>query len=206
MSGGCTGFFLHTFSFTYNVPHFCCWKLVDVLNRGLIDSAAESANYMSTRDNLMVGVMSRCKSNKSQFQSCHYGHPIINYSWVELAWFAIQGSPTIYYVSFSHHQKKIYWRTTRYSTPQIYAQPLSVQVWRSFDSYFAAYGNAHVQQYIIFEHAQWSALCSRPRDHRLKIRCWLLWSLFCCVWWVFRMLYHECNSHILMFFAFLYSL
>ena len=70
----------------------------------------------------------------------------------------------IYYVSLSHHQIDIYWRT---STRKILAQLLSVQVWRSFDSYFAAYGIAHVQQYIIFEHAQWSALCFAKVPHRL---------------------------------------
>ena len=32
-------------------------------HRGLIDSTAESANYMSTRDNHVVGDMSRCESN-----------------------------------------------------------------------------------------------------------------------------------------------
>ena len=34
--------------------------------RRQIDSTAESANYMSTRDNHVVGVMSRCESNKSR--------------------------------------------------------------------------------------------------------------------------------------------
>ena len=32
--------------------------------RGQIDSTAESASYMLTRDNHVVGVMSRCESNK----------------------------------------------------------------------------------------------------------------------------------------------
>ena len=54
-------------SFTYNVPHFCCWSMFSPWpGRGLIDSTAESASYMLTRDNHVVGVMSRCESNKSQ--------------------------------------------------------------------------------------------------------------------------------------------
>ena len=61
----CIGFFKHNFSFTCNVPHSCCWKLVVILHRGLIDSAAESANYISTCDNHMVGAMSCCGSNES---------------------------------------------------------------------------------------------------------------------------------------------
>ena len=34
-------------------------------HRGLIDSTAESASYMLTRDNHVVGVMNRCESNES---------------------------------------------------------------------------------------------------------------------------------------------
>ena len=38
-------------------------------HRGMIDSTVESANYMSTRDSHVVGVMSRCESNKSHSKS-----------------------------------------------------------------------------------------------------------------------------------------
>ena len=39
-------------------------------HRGLqIDSTAESASFMSTRDNHVVGVMSRCESNESRVKT-----------------------------------------------------------------------------------------------------------------------------------------
>ena len=41
--------------------------MVDVLT-ALIGSIAESARYLSTRDNHVVGVMSRCESNESPFK------------------------------------------------------------------------------------------------------------------------------------------
>ena len=42
-------------------------------HRGLIDSTAESASYILTRDNHVVGVMSRCESNESRFPLLHAG-------------------------------------------------------------------------------------------------------------------------------------
>ena len=62
-------------TFTYNVPHFCCWKLVNV-HRGLIDSTAESANYMSTHDNHVVGVMSHCESTNPFLNVCMCAHVV----------------------------------------------------------------------------------------------------------------------------------
>ena len=45
--------------------------MVDVLT-SLIGSIAESARYLSTRDNHVVGVISRCESNESlQKRSAH---------------------------------------------------------------------------------------------------------------------------------------
>ena len=38
--------------------------------------------------------MGKCKQ-ANEFQSHHYGHPIINYSWAGSAQFAVQGSPTL---------------------------------------------------------------------------------------------------------------
>ena len=35
-------------------------------HRGMQDSTAESVNYMSARDNHVVGVMSHCESNESR--------------------------------------------------------------------------------------------------------------------------------------------
>ena len=43
---------------------------------------------------ISVAAMGKCKQ-ANEFQSHHYGHPIINYSWAESARFAIQGSPTL---------------------------------------------------------------------------------------------------------------
>ena len=49
-----------------------------------------------TRPTLLIPVaaMGKCKQ-ANKFQSRHYGHRIINYSWLESGRFTIQGNPTL---------------------------------------------------------------------------------------------------------------
>ena len=56
-------FYIIIFSFTYNIPHFAAGRCYR--GRGLIDSTAESTNYMLTYDSHVVGVMSLCESIES---------------------------------------------------------------------------------------------------------------------------------------------
>ena len=64
-------FCMHALTFN-NFTSFTYWQRTTLAagrcyrGRGLIDSTAESASYMLTRDNHVLRVMSRCESNKSQ--------------------------------------------------------------------------------------------------------------------------------------------
>ena len=61
-----------TFAFIYGILstyHTFAAGLYSHCGRRQIDSTAESASYMLTRDNHVVGVMSRCESNKSQIET-----------------------------------------------------------------------------------------------------------------------------------------
>ena len=54
---------------TYHTFAAGSWLMFSCSHRGLVDSTAESANYMSTRDNHIVGVMSHCESNESLYRT-----------------------------------------------------------------------------------------------------------------------------------------
>ena len=61
----CTGFFNIILALLTTYLTFAAWSSPPWTE----DSTAESANYMSTRDNHVVGVMSRCESNESRIKT-----------------------------------------------------------------------------------------------------------------------------------------